>query len=71
METSIIIHPDNKEQFNALRSLFKAMKVPFEETNEKKPYNPEFVKKIKEGDNDRKAGKGRKVTLEELNSLWK
>lgn len=68
---AITIHPKNKEQKDALKSLFKAMNIPFEEGMKGSPYNPEFVKKIKQGDKDRIAGKGRKITLDELNSLWK
>ena len=36
-----------------------------------KGYNPEFVKKILQGDKDFKAGKGKKITVEELNNLCK
>ncbi len=46
------------------------MKIKFEVTNVE-PYNPEFVKKIIQGDKDLKDGKGRKVTVKELNGLWK
>ncbi|HZY38972.1 MAG TPA: DUF2683 family protein [Mucilaginibacter sp.] len=35
------------------------------------PYNQEFVDKILQGDENFKAGKGKKMTMEELNSLWK
>lgn len=33
------------------------------------PYNPEFVKKVVQGDKDLKDGKGRKVTVKELNGI--
>ena len=33
-----------------------------------KPYNPEFIKKIKQGKKDIAAGKGMKVTIDDL---WK
>lgn len=35
------------------------------------PYDPEFVKKILNGDKQRAEGKSRIVTLEELDNLWK
>ncbi len=35
------------------------------------PYDPEFVKKILNGDRQRAEGKSRIVTLEELDNLWK
>ena len=36
-----------------------------------KGHNPEFVKKILQGDKDLKAGKGRKITPEGLDDLCK
>jgi hypothetical protein len=45
----------------------KALKIKFEVS----PYNPEFVDKVLQGDKDFKAGKGKKVTLAQLNKLWK
>lgn len=44
MET-LIVHPENKAQLNAVKQVLKAMKISFEK--EDKPYNPEFVAKIK------------------------
>lgn len=49
----------------------KALGIKFEFSKEQSPYNPEFVKKIEQGDKDLENGKGRNVTLEELDSLWK
>lgn len=49
----------------------KALKIEFELTKEGSPYNPEFVEKIQQGDEDLKNGKGRAVTFEKLDSLWK
>lgn len=71
MET-ITVHPKNKEQFTVIEAFLKALKVPFEKDDIKEsPYNPEFVEKILQGDKDMKEGKGKKVTIEELNALWK
>jgi hypothetical protein len=59
-------------QIDAIKAFMKALKIKFELSKEEvKTYNPEFVKKIKQGDEDLKNGKGRTVTLEELDSLWK
>lgn len=44
--------------------------VPIDEI-EDSPYDPEFVKKILQGKEDSKQDKGRVVSLDELNSLWK
>jgi len=65
MET-LTLHPKNKEQLNALKAFAKALKIDFE--TEKSPYNPEFVAKIKRGQEQIKAGKGIKIAVEDL---WK
>jgi PHD/YefM family antitoxin component YafN of YafNO toxin-antitoxin module len=44
--------------------------VPIDEI-EDSPYDPKFVKKILEGKEDSKQGKGRVVSIDELDSLWK
>ena len=64
-----IAHPANAEQVNALKAVLKALKIKFETTTTEAPYNQEFVDKILQGDEDFKAGKGKKITVEELNSL--
>ncbi|MEA5127258.1 MAG: hypothetical protein VB074_03675 [Proteiniphilum sp.] len=68
---NITAYTDDVSQIEAIKAFMKAMKIKFELSNEKSPYNPEFVEKIKQGDEDLKNGKGRTVTLEELDSLWK
>ena len=68
---SIIIHPKSKEEISLFEQLAKALKVPFEKRKAEHLYNPDFVDKILQGDNDLKAGKGRTVTLEELDGLGK
>ena len=65
MET-VIMHPENTEQLNALKAFAKAMKVKFE-TN-KSPYNTDFVKKIQES--KRQVEKGNFTTLDPDKSLW-
>lgn len=76
MET-MIIHPKNKEQWKVGAGIMKVLKIPFEkakthkEGSEEKPYDPEFVKKILQGDKDLKEGKGSVITLEELKELCK
>ena len=63
---TLIVHPKDKEQLTILKTFMKAFKISFEE--EKSPYDPEFVKMIKQGDEDLKAGKGEKV---DIDVLWK
>jgi hypothetical protein len=68
----IVAHPASNDKLEALKAFLQALKIDFEVTTpEQSPYNPEFVKLILQGDEDIKAGKGKKVTLEELDNLWK
>lgn len=67
---NITAYTKDDSQIEAVKAFMKAMKIKFE-ISKYKPYNPEFVEKIIQGDKDIRAGKGRKVTVEELNSLWK
>ena len=66
-----IAHPSTTEQIKALKAFVKALNIKFEIKTTEKPYNQQFVDKILQGDEDFKAGKGKKMTMDELNSLWK
>ncbi len=66
----LIAHPSNDHELNVVKAFFKALNIKFEVT-EDSTYDVEFINKIQQGDADFKAGKGRKVTTEELNKLWK
>lgn len=66
--STLIVHP-TPDKLEALKAFLKALKIDFEVGAEK--VNPEFEAKMKRADADKKAGKGRKVTLEELEGLWK
>ncbi len=65
MET-LIVHPGTKEKTNALKAVLKALKIDFEK--EEGTYNPDFVAKIKEGEEDIKSGRTTKITLDDI---WK
>jgi len=65
MET-LIVQPDSKEKLDAIKAFMKALKISFEAT--KSTYNPDFVAKIKRGEEDIKAGKTRKISLDDV---WK
>jgi hypothetical protein len=67
----IIAHPGSEDKFEALKAFMKALKIKFEISKSKSPYNSEFVEMIQQGDKDLKNGKGKKVTLKELDDLWK
>jgi hypothetical protein len=71
MENIFIIRPENAEQSKALKAFVKALHIKFEISKAEKPYNQDFVDKILKGDEDFNAGKGTKITIEELNQLWK
>ncbi len=71
MKTSeiLIVHP-SEENTDALKAFLKALKIKFEVASIK-PYSDDFVKIIQQGDEDIKNGKGKKITLDELDNLWK
>lgn len=66
----LIAHPSDAKELSVIKAFFEALKIKFEVAQDS-PYDPEFVDKILQGDADFKAGKGRKVTMDELNKLWK
>jgi uncharacterized membrane protein (DUF106 family) len=63
MET-LIVHPGNKEQSDALKTFMKAFKIAFEEA--KSGYDPEFVAKIQESREQVKRGETRVVNIADL-----
>jgi hypothetical protein len=67
-----IIRPETSEQRSIIKALMKAMKIKFEVSKEEKsPYNNNFVEKIKRSQQNFKEGKGRVVSSEDLDNLWK
>ncbi len=73
METiNIKAYPANNTQIDAIKAFMKALKIKFEVSKEvESPYNTEFVKKIQQGREDIKNGKGIKITLDELKEICK
>jgi hypothetical protein len=67
----ITAYTHDASKVEALAAFMKALKIEFELSKEESPYNPEFVDKIQQGDQDLKNGKGRAVTVEELDGMWK
>lgn len=65
MET-LIVQPDTKEKLDALKAFLKALKISFEKTPS--PYNPEFLAKIKQGEEDITSGRTKKISLDDV---WK
>ncbi|WP_373493447.1 DUF2683 family protein [Aquiflexum sp.] len=62
---TFIIHPETIEQEHALKAFVKALKMKFEISKDK-PYDPEFVAKIKESRQQVKEGKTIRVEKENL-----
>lgn len=71
METiNIKAYTSDNSKIDALKAFMKAMKIKFEVSKDL-AYDKEFVEKINQGDKDFEDGKGKKVTMTELNDLWK
>ena len=67
---AIIIHPQNKEQSILFEQLAKTLKISFEKVKKSEaPYDPEFVKKIKQSDEDFKKGRYTKIEPSEVWNL--
>ena len=66
----LILKNVKKKDFPVLKSLAKSLGFEIVQETEK-PYNPEFVKEILEAREELKQGKGIKITLEEIDKLWK
>jgi hypothetical protein len=58
MET-LIVKPKSKEQLTALKAIMKVLKVDF--ISEKNAGNPEFTAKMKQSEEDIKAGRTTKI----------
>jgi hypothetical protein len=67
--TTFTIHTEDKEHLNALKAVLKALKVKFEISKDDKPYNPEFVAKIKESKKQIQEGKSTKVSIDDLDKF--
>lgn len=66
---AIILKNVKKKDLTVLKSLAKSL--GFEIEKEDKQYNPEFVKEILEAREELKQGKGTRMTMEEIDKLWK
>jgi hypothetical protein len=63
MET-LIVHPDSKEQLDAMKTFMKAFKISFEDGQS--TYDPDFVAKIQESREQVKRGETRVVNIADL-----
>jgi hypothetical protein len=65
---NITAHPQDDSQIEAVKAFMKALKIKFEISKEK-PYNPEFVAKIKKSEQEFKDGKFTRVKKDDLQSF--
>jgi hypothetical protein len=65
---NIIAYPSDSSQVEAIKAVIKAFKIKFEIKKEK-PYNPEYVAKIKKSRQEYKAGNFITVEKENLKSF--
>jgi hypothetical protein len=66
---SYIIQSNERSAIAALKPLLKKLKIKIERVD--LPYNPEYVAKIQQGEQDIKEGKGIKMSSKELLELCK
>jgi hypothetical protein len=61
---SLVIHPESKEQLEALKALVKSWKISFE----KYPYDSDFVNEIKKREDN--ASKGEVTIIKDPKNIW-
>ncbi|QPH37687.1 DUF2683 family protein [Pedobacter endophyticus] len=67
MET-LIVQPKTQKQLQAVKAVLKALDVSFKKTAEESSYNPKFVSKIRESEQNYKDGNFKIIKVEDL---WK
>ncbi|MFW5725413.1 MAG: DUF2683 family protein [Bacteroidota bacterium] len=60
----------NDMQIEALKAFLKALNIEFE-LDKESSYNEDFVSMVKEAEQDIKDGKGKNITSDEFDDLWK
>ncbi|MBK8624540.1 MAG: hypothetical protein IPN86_02850 [Saprospiraceae bacterium] len=72
MSINFTAYLEDPSQLEAITTFMKSQKIRYEVSGNAESYcNIDFINKIKQGDEDLLNGKGKKVTLEELDQLWK
>lgn len=67
----IIAHPNSEDKLQALKAFMYAHHIPFELAVVDSPAKKEFIEMILKGDEDKMNGKGRKISMEELEQIWR
>jgi hypothetical protein len=70
ISNTLIVHP-SAENFDALVAFMTALKIKFEVPKGNSPYKEDFVTMVQQGDKDLKNGKGKKISIDDLDQLWK
>jgi hypothetical protein len=65
---NITAHTEDPSQIEVVKAVMKALKIKFEISKEK-PYNPEFVDKIRQSEKEIAQGKTQRVKKEDLKQL--
>ena len=63
---NITAYTSDVSQIEAVKAMLKAFKIQFEVTKKTESYNPEFVAKIKESQQQVKEGKVTRIEKEDL-----
>lgn len=66
----IVLKNVKKKDFPVLKSLAKSLGFEIVEQTEK-PYDPEFVKEILKASEEVRNGEGIKMSIEDIDKLWK
>jgi hypothetical protein len=66
MET-LIVHPKNQKQLATIEAILKALDVSFNK-EEKSPYSPAFIAKIKEREEQVKLGNV--IVIKDPKNIW-
>jgi len=66
---NITAYTEDASQVEALKAFMKALKIKFELTKEKDPYNPEFVENVLESRQQAKSGKVTRVKKKDLKAF--
>lgn len=63
-------YTSNDTQIDELKAFLKALNIKFE-LDKESSYNEGFVSMVKEAEQDIKEGKGKNITSDEFDGLWK
>lgn len=66
---NIKAYTDDTSQIEAIKAFMKALKIKFELSKEKSPYNPRFTEKVLESKQQAKSGKLTRVKKGDLKAF--